>query len=74
MMMYGYRYPFWGFGMFMGTLFCILLVIGIIYMLVRAFRNDRGDNRAIDILDEKLASGEISEEEYLKRKKLLKQR
>ncbi|MFL0266678.1 SHOCT domain-containing protein [Candidatus Clostridium radicumherbarum] len=36
------------------------------------FRKNENSNSAIDILDKRFASGEISEEEYIKRKTILK--
>lgn len=73
-MMYGFRYPFMGVGMFIGMLFFILLIVGVIYLLYRGSGRDRENHRAMDILDEKFAAGEINEEEYIKRKKLLQDR
>lgn len=38
------------------------------------YRDDREENSALDILDRRFAEGDISEEEYLKRKTLLRPR
>lgn len=38
------------------------------------YRDDREENSALDILDKRFAEGDISEEEYLKRKNLLRPR
>ncbi|MCG8540697.1 MAG: SHOCT domain-containing protein [Clostridia bacterium] len=52
------------------------LIMGLIfYSIFRSSRrnNSTNSNRALEILDEKFALGEITEEEYLRRKKLLKE-
>lgn len=73
MMMWGYNYMEGWFGM----MFILLLLLGlVIFAVFKLFLNNgtsRHNNSAIDILDEKFASGEISEEEYRKRKSLLKE-
>ena len=38
------------------------------------YRDDRDEYSALDILDKRFAEGDISEEEYLKRKNLLRPR
>lgn len=38
------------------------------------YRDDRDENSALDILDRRFAEGDISEEEYMKRKNLLRPR
>lgn len=38
------------------------------------YRDDRDENSALDILDRRFAEGDISEEEYQKRKNLLRPR
>ncbi|SEK17617.1 putative membrane protein [Carnobacterium iners] len=52
----------------------ILLVVGLsIYMINKNNNENRGDKEtALDILDKRYANGEIDEEEYLKKKKILK--
>jgi len=80
-MMHGwYGWPRFGFG-FMGCgfmmIFWVLLIGLAVYFIVKSTnRNNHhtnGDNRrALDILDEKYAAGEIDEEEYLRKKNLLK--
>jgi putative membrane protein len=67
--------------MFFGPLLLILLVIGFIFMFMspnHSYRNNSSytgtqvsGNRAIDILKERYAKGEISEEEYIKAKRNL---
>lgn len=62
-----------------------MMLLPIIILLIFAFliynSNDRGkninfigdSNKALDILDKRFANGEISEDEYLKRKSVLKE-
>ena len=54
----------------------ILVILIIIFMNSSGRGNNisfRGDsNNALDILDKRFANGEISEEEYLKRRTVLK--
>lgn len=67
--------------MFIIPLLFILLIIGIIFTLMSPNQNNRNNsynagtpissNRALDILKERYAKGEISEEEYLKAKRNL---
>ncbi|NFF77697.1 SHOCT domain-containing protein [Clostridium sporogenes] len=55
--------------MIVPMIFRLLIIIGIIYAVVKLFKNHMANNNnAIKILNEKYATGEISEEEYLKRK------
>lgn len=56
----------------------ILLVIFLVYLNPSYtgnnlnYRRDTQSNNALDILDRRFANGEISEEEYLKIKSILK--
>ena len=77
----------WGggpFGMFLGALFMILMVIAIIagaIFLMRSFgvagmsnardRSTQSENKALDILKERFAKGEIDAKEFDERKRLL---
>lgn len=73
-MMHGYDMGgFFGFGLF-GFLILIIIVLILIWM----FRGNNGsardegrrsERRSLEILDERLAKGEISEEEYERLKK-----
>jgi len=61
--------------MIISTFFKVLIVVGIIMFL----RNHRGHHQfhrggAFQTLDERFAKGEINEEEYLSRKKVLGQK
>lgn len=59
-------HSFWGMGM-------LALVVAIICIIVYKYkRNISSNDSAIKILDTKFASGEITEEEYKSRKRVLK--
>lgn len=75
---YGHE-PMWssiGYGgMFLGMGFRLLIFIGVIFLGVKLFKEyTNRSNPAMKILNEKYASGEISEEEYLKRRTILSQK
>ncbi len=54
----------------------VLLVIALSIYMLNKNNNDNKTNKesALDILDKRYANGEIDEEEYLKKKKILKNR
>jgi putative membrane protein len=66
----------WGFGMMLVMLlFLALIVVGIVFV-VRSFSDGgrmtpRSGNRALDILDERFARGELDREEYEERRRTL---
>jgi putative membrane protein len=70
-----------GYGMFgWGGILVLILIIIVAYFLVKHFTENknksntfREKDNAIDILNERYAKGEIDEEEYLKRKKALRE-
>ena len=66
--------PIWIGGMFfMG--FRMLIFIVLIILAVKLFRNYANkSNDPMKLLNEKFASGEMSQEEYLKRKTILSQK
>ncbi len=75
--MYGpWNGGWWGFGMmFMSLLFLALIVVGVV-LVVRSFSHGgqappRSDGRALDILDERFARGEIDPKEYEERRSIL---
>lgn len=72
-----------GYGMFGGMGFMGLLLVGlVIYLFINALDDNRNrnqsnepaasENRALDLLNERYAKGEIDEEEYNRRKTILK--
>jgi len=62
-------------GMFLAMGFRILIFITLIVLAVKFFKNyTNKSNGAIIILNEKFASGEISQEEYLSRKTILSEK
>ena len=74
--MYGPWDGGWGFGMmFVSLLFIALIVLGVV-LVIRSFSHGgqapRSDgNRALDILDERFARGEIDQQEYEERRRTL---
>lgn len=77
-MMYGWG---WGYGIggFIWSIVWMAIEIGLIvaaiYLIISLFRGTKNRNKerdAIEILKERYARGEISEEEYLERKNDLK--
>jgi putative membrane protein len=73
----------WGYGLIAGRfvmmLICLILMVFIIFIAIRIFNNTsrslgngRDYNHSIEILNERLARGEISEEEYRQKKELLR--
>lgn len=58
--------------MFLAAGFRLLIFIGLIVLAVKLFKKYANTSyNSLRILDEKFALGEISEEEYLKRKNIL---
>jgi putative membrane protein len=75
--MYGPGDGGWGFGMmFMSLLFLALIVVGVV-LVVRSFSHGgptppRSEgSRALDILTERFARGEIDQQEYEERRRTL---
>lgn len=74
------QYDHWGWGMMGGgfifmILFWFLIVIGTIYLIKVVFVKDSDSgatDKAMNILREKYAKGEISEKEFEKKKRILK--
>lgn len=64
-----------GFGMGLGWLIPILLIVGLVYFLNDNSRNSKNNEKSLsakEILDIRLAKGEIDKEEYEERLKVLK--
>ncbi|AQS05694.1 SHOCT domain-containing protein [Clostridium beijerinckii] len=62
-------------GMFLAMGFRMLIFIALIVLAFKLFKNyTNKSNDAMKILNEKFAGGEITQEEYLKRKSVLSQK
>ncbi len=71
MHMFGYGFGYGWIGMLLSMLLWAFLFVGLIYLVGRmTTKDDR--NSAFKILDEKLASGELTESEYKHKRGILK--
>jgi putative membrane protein len=67
----------WGFGMVLVMLVSLVLIVVGVVFVVRSFSEGggtpsrSGGSRALDILDERFARGEIDREEYEERRRTL---
>jgi putative membrane protein len=77
----GYGYPgsymHSGLGILMmvGTLLvAVLIIVSVIALIRRSRRNqmDESDSESLELLNERFVKGEISEEDYIKMKKVLR--
>ena len=65
----------WGFGMGFGWIIPLLFIFALFYFINNTNNNSYNNSdkeSAQDILDKKYANGEIDEEEYKRKKELLK--
>jgi putative membrane protein len=63
----------WSSWMIIPMIFRFLIIVGIIYFAVKLIKGHTiSSNGAMKMLDEKYAMGEIDEEEYTKRKGVLR--
>jgi len=64
-------------GLILMVLFWGLIIVGFIvlikWMISQAKDNDEKENSAVDILEQRYAKGEITEEELKKKKKTIKE-
>ena len=70
----------WAFGMmFLSLVFLTLIVVGVVFV-ARSFAHDEqprpvpGGSRALDLLDERFARGEIDSADYEERRRILTHR
>ena len=67
----------WDFGMPLVWLLCLALIVAGVVLVVRSFSSGRGTERppeastALSILDERFARGEVDQEEYEQRRRVL---
>jgi len=69
MMGYGLGFNGWSWLIGIGIL---LLIVSVTYLLVKRGNTVRSNESALDLLKTKYAKGEITEEEYISRKNILK--
>jgi putative membrane protein len=72
---YGVGYAGWGWmfaGILIPLIFIVLVIVGA-YLLLTSRRGQVESNRAIAILDERYAKGEITKEQYLEMKSHLRE-
>ncbi|WP_427340031.1 SHOCT domain-containing protein [Caloranaerobacter sp. DY30410] len=73
--MYGYGFNYAWLWMLGFSLIKILVVVGIAILFIKLINREhsyRNSSRALEILEERYVKGEISEEEYKHKKKILK--
>jgi putative membrane protein len=71
----GYMNSGWGILMMVGTLIVAALIVVLIIALIKKNRSGNmrtDDQESLDMLNDRFVRGEISEEEYLKIKKILR--
>lgn len=62
-----------GIGMiFMGTVYILALVFLAVFIFKGTKKKQSNNSFALEILNKRFATGEISEEEYIKRKEILR--
>jgi putative membrane protein len=74
--MYGHQGMMWGFGWWWTTIFWILIIVGIVFLirwLIDQGRTNKkmlsGEKSALEILKRRYAKGEINKEEFEQKKK-----
>ncbi|MCT4619452.1 MAG: SHOCT domain-containing protein [Marinisporobacter sp.] len=69
---FGFGYTGWWGWMFLRTGLGIAVTIGLVIWITKLIKNTIQDRRnGIQFLDERFARGELSEEEYIQKKKVL---
>lgn len=75
-----YNNGYWGHGFmssgwsWMIAIGAVLLIVAVIYLSVNRNKNQRSGYNALESLKTKYANGEITEDEYLKRKKIINEK
>jgi putative membrane protein len=64
-------WPFPWFGMFFGTGFIVVCIMMMVFMMRGGMRDRGSGDRALDILKERFARGEIDRSEYEDRRRVL---
>ncbi|MDN5363132.1 MAG: Short C-terminal domain [Eubacteriales bacterium] len=71
---WGPGFKYMGVAMLVSGLFWILLLVVLVLLVRKLYQGQRdGKKQALTILQERLARGEITPEEYLERKKVLEE-
>ncbi len=68
----GYGCPFFGMTGYWGMGLFLLAVVVLLVIVFKKSKKSTGGQTALESLDMRFASGEITEEEYLQRKRILK--
>jgi putative membrane protein len=63
--------PGFGGGMFLWPLVLLLVIAGLVYWATRRGKEDEGEDRAMRLLREQYAKGEIDDEEFEERRSKL---
>ncbi len=61
--------------MLIPLIFWICVLVGLAFLVQRfsvGFKSDRSESRALDVLSERYAKGEIDREEYMRRREDIK--
>jgi len=56
----------------LGVILAVMIIIVVAVIIYKMFKKNNGDDDALELLKLKFVKGEISEEEYLAKKNILK--
>ncbi|WZL72272.1 SHOCT domain-containing protein [Clostridiaceae bacterium 35-E11] len=72
---YGFGYTGWGIWMFLRMGLGIVITVGLIVWMTKLLKNNGYHRKhTLEKLDEKFANGEINEQEYMQKKKILREK